>query len=228
MPTVLFNMNQLYTSIKEDLKIIYETLGLVYAYFYHHWGSLSFIYNNNCLSKPTIRGIIQKTIFLISPWRHFQWVPTTVGSRVVVIAGYSCSRVGEGGMLVFLLFLHCHSLFPIIFLCFFLFLIYKPFYSMPFFLGDDTEWLTVVDMSLNNKYSKICFHREIAGLSGSVRCTSNVIRRLWVRFPLDPATLFHGDWSWNVFYGHSLPSADSRRAVVSLWQKNVHMYWLTT
>ena len=26
----------------------------------------------------------------------------------------------------------------------------------------------------------------------------------------------------NIFYGHSLPSADSRRAVVSLWQKNVH------
>ena len=24
------------------------------------------------------------------------------------------------------------------------------------------------------------------------------------------------------FYGHSLPSADSRRAVVSLWEKNVH------
>ena len=25
-----------------------------------------------------------------------------------------------------------------------------------------------------------------------------------------------------IFYGHSLPSADSRRAVVSFWQKNVH------
>ena len=24
------------------------------------------------------------------------------------------------------------------------------------------------------------------------------------------------------FYGHSLPSADSRRAIVSFWQKNVH------
>ena len=30
------------------------------------------------------------------------------------------------------------------------------------------------------------------------------------------------DWSWNIFYGHSLPSADSRRAVVSFWRKNVH------
>ena len=25
-----------------------------------------------------------------------------------------------------------------------------------------------------------------------------------------------------IFYSHSLPSADSRRAVVSFWQKNVH------
>ena len=31
----------------------------------------------------------------------------------------------------------------------------------------------------------------------------------------------------NIFYGHSLPSADSRRAVFSFWQKNVHKYWLT-
>ena len=36
------------------------------------------------------------------------------------------------------------------------------------------------------------------------------------------ATFFCGDWSWNIFYGHSLPSADSRRAVVSFWLKNVH------
>ena len=26
----------------------------------------------------------------------------------------------------------------------------------------------------------------------------------------------------NIFYSHSLPSADSRREVVSFWQKNVH------
>ena len=26
----------------------------------------------------------------------------------------------------------------------------------------------------------------------------------------------------NIFYSHSLPFADSRRAVVSFWQKNVH------
>ena len=33
---------------------------------------------------------------------------------------------------------------------------------------------------------------------------------------------------WNIFYGHSLPSTDSRRAVFSFWRKNVHKYWLTT
>ena len=32
---------------------------------------------------------------------------------------------------------------------------------------------------------------------------------------------------WNIFWGHSFPSADSRRAVVSFWWKNVHKYWLT-
>ena len=33
---------------------------------------------------------------------------------------------------------------------------------------------------------------------------------------------FRGDWSWNNFYGHSLPTADSSRAVVSYWRKVVH------
>ena len=36
------------------------------------------------------------------------------------------------------------------------------------------------------------------------------------------ATFFRGDWSWNIFYGYSLPSAGSRRAVISFWRKNVH------
>ena len=40
--------------------------------------------------------------------------------------------------------------------------------------------------------------------------------------PARLATFFRWDWSGNIFYGHSLPSADSRRAVVSFWRKNVH------
>ena len=56
-------------------------------------------------------------------------------------------------------------------------------------------------------------------------------RRLRVRIPPRSATFFRGDWSWNIFYGHAFPSADSRRAVVSAdsrravvssWRKNVH------
>ena len=40
--------------------------------------------------------------------------------------------------------------------------------------------------------------------------------------PPRSATFFCWDWSWNIFYDHSLPSTDSRRAVVSFWRKNVH------
>ena len=42
--------------------------------------------------------------------------------------------------------------------------------------------------------------------------THNV--RLYTRVPWWPATSFLWDWPWNIFYCHSLPSADSRRAVV--------------
>ena len=52
-----------------------------------------------------------------------------------------------------------------------------------------------------------------------------VIRRSWVRSSPGSATLFRGYWSWNNFYGHSLPSAVSRRAVVSFWRKTVHKYF---
>ena len=40
--------------------------------------------------------------------------------------------------------------------------------------------------------------------------------------PARSATSFLEIWSWNIFYGHSLLSADSRRAVASFWRKNVH------
>ena len=49
-----------------------------------------------------------------------------------------------------------------------------------------------------------------------------VIRRLRVRFPLGRQHSFVEIWPWNIFYGHSLPFADSRRAVVSFWRKNLH------
>ena len=61
------------------------------------------------------------------------------------------------------------------------------------------------------------------GLSGSVGCVVRLeTRRLRVQPLLRLATFFRGDWSWNIYSGYSLPSADSRRAVVSFWRKNVH------
>ena len=66
-------------------------------------------------------------------------------------------------------------------------------------------------------------HLEPAGLGSSVGCSVRLeTRRSRVQPPPRSATFFHGDWSWNIFYGHSLPSADSRRAVVSFSRKNVH------
>ena len=41
--------------------------------------------------------------------------------------------------------------------------------------------------------------------------------------PARSATFFRGNLIIsNIFYGHSVPSADSRSAVVSFWRKNVH------
>ena len=51
-----------------------------------------------------------------------------------------------------------------------------------------------------------------------------MIRKSWVRSPPGLATLVEIDHE----YGHSFPPADSRRAAVSLWRKNVHKYWLET
>ena len=48
-----------------------------------------------------------------------------------------------------------------------------------------------------------------------------VIRWSWVRSS-GLATVFHGDWSWNHFYGHSLRAADSSRTVVSFCWKDAH------
>ena len=64
---------------------------------------------------------------------------------------------------------------------------------------------------------------RLLGLGGSAGWVIRLeTRRSRVQSPPRSATFFRRDWSWNIFYGHSLPSADSRRAVVSFWQKNVH------
>ena len=62
-----------------------------------------------------------------------------------------------------------------------------------------------------------------AGVDGSVGCAVWLeTRRSRVQPPPRSAIFFRGYWSWNIFYGHSLPSVDSKRAVVGFWRKNVH------
>ena len=45
--------------------------------------------------------------------------------------------------------------------------------------------------------------------------------------PAGSGNILRGDWSWNIFYGHSLPFADPRRPIFRFWRKNAHKYWLT-
>ena len=63
-------------------------------------------------------------------------------------------------------------------------------------------------------------YNDSAVLGGSFGCAVRLeTRRSRVQPPPRSATFFRGDWSWNIFNGHSLPSADSRRAVVRFWQR---------
>ena len=74
-----------------------------------------------------------------------------------------------------------------------------------------------------NCHSRRLLTLSLAGVGGSVGCAVRLeTRRSRVQPPPRSATFFLGDWSWNIFYGHSLPSPDSRRAFVSCWRKNVH------
>ena len=69
-----------------------------------------------------------------------------------------------------------------------------------------------------------------ASLIGSVGCAVQLeTRRSRVQPPPRSATFFRGDWSWNIFYGHSLPLADSIRAVncCQFLAKECAQYWLT-
>ena len=68
-------------------------------------------------------------------------------------------------------------------------------------------------------YFQIKFFKTLV-LSRTERLTG--FRKLRVQSPLGLATFFHG----NIFYGHSFPSADSRRALVSFWQKDENKCWL--
>ena len=98
------------------------------------------------------------------------------------------------------------------------------FFSSFFFFQENRIWHFMQILSnwdnlheMSNLVSWEKFHLIVSWMR--VRLET---RRSRVRPPPRSATFFRGDWSWNIFYGHSLPSADSRRAVVSFWRKNVH------
>ena len=89
-------------------------------------------------------------------------------------------------------------------------------------LLNQSSWYTSLS---NQEIDSTCLYTLMlcAGLGGSVGFAVWLeTRRSRVQPPPRSATFFRGEWSWNIFYGHSLPSADSRRAVVSFWRKNVH------
>ena len=64
-------------------------------------------------------------------------------------------------------------------------------------------------------------HTEYTGAHSTIKSESDCRSR---GHEFDPrlAPYFHEDWSWNVFYGLSPPSTDSRRVGVSYKQKYVH------
>ena len=62
---------------------------------------------------------------------------------------------------------------------------------------------------------------KYAGLGSSVGCVQNGDQEV-VSSRLRSGTILSVRLIINLFYGHSLPFADSKRAVVSYWQKNGH------
>ena len=70
------------------------------------------------------------------------------------------------------------------------------------------------------QYSSL--HPASAGLGGLVGCASDWWSGGCGFNPAGSTMFFRWGGSWNTSYGNSLPSADSRRAVVSFWRKNVH------
>ena len=90
---------------------------------------------------------------------------------------------------------------------------------------DQTTWMRTWTFAVRIWYKGLfprlgimCQHTSKASLEAQLDA-----RPTGCRFdPSGSATFFRGDWSWNIFYSHSLPFVDSRRAVVSFWRKNVY------
>ena len=100
------------------------------------------------------------------------------------------------------------------------------------------KWWWKVD--LWSFYSKVKFapHMHLYGGNIEMSFSQNVLnsRPWWLSWmrrltgdqevadstPAEVGNILSWRLIWNIFYGHSLPSADSRRADVSFWWKNVH------
>ena len=75
-------------------------------------------------------------------------------------------------------------------------------------------------------YTHIVLVRN-ANLSGSVQYGLTGDQKLAGLIPAESGNSLSWRLIVKCFYSHSLPSVDSRWAVVSFRQKNVHKYWLT-
>ena len=85
--------------------------------------------------------------------------------------------------------------------------------------GASNEYPQLIFLWINKKKIFQNYHKDSQPRWRSRTRAQMVIRRLRIQSQPSPATFFHGDWSWNIFYGHSLPSP------VSVWHKNEHKYW---
>ena len=98
---------------------------------------------------------------------------------------------------------------------------WKTVFQSPKKIGDDIQKNTgdwkglkiTCRLTIQNRQAKI----------DVVPSAASLIIKALKEPPRDRKKVKHGMTLWyDSFYGHSLPSADSRRAVVSFWQKNVH------
>ena len=71
---------------------------------------------------------------------------------------------------------------------------------------EHTFWKEII--KIVNKYAPIAGPHSAVGNVSGYRCVSDC-RSRGREFDPGPAPYFRGDWSWNDFYGHSPPSADS-------------------
>ena len=92
-------------------------------------------------------------------------------------------------------------------------------------LRAERQNLSIFDLAVSVKYQTYFYHNIHSTGTGlrSAVCNKSEICRSRGR-KIDPVQVpyFHWDWPWNNFYGHSPPSADSRRVFVSYKQKYVH------